>query len=142
MHLLARSEKRLEATSEEILQHNKGSILVVAFAGDYPPGSDGNKCAAEMVAYVRSVLAASDAAAVLFDFRKLNYTWGDAIGRIAGALQKKDRSFRPSAIVAVGRTALALGPLLEPNFLLGVAGTKMFSTMPEAVDHLKRELEL
>jgi hypothetical protein len=44
---------KLTATSEQILQHEKGPILSVAFTGDYPPGSDGNPFAAEMVACAR-----------------------------------------------------------------------------------------
>ena len=52
-----------------------------------------------------------------------------------------DASFRPSAIVASGRTARALEPLLSPQFIFGIAGTKMFRSMPEALGRLKRVLE-
>jgi hypothetical protein len=112
--------------------------VAVAFAGKYPPGSAGNDCAAEMVSYLRSVLATTNAAAVLFDLRWLQYTWGDAIGGLAAALLKEGTTtIRPSALVAVGRTARSLEPLLGPQFIFGMAGTRMFSTIPEALDHLK-----
>jgi len=48
--------------------------------------------------------------------------------------------FRPSAIVASGRTACSLEPLLGPQFVFGVAGTKMVNTIPEALNHLKHML--
>ena len=91
----------LTSTSEQILSPESGPILCVAFAGEYPPGSAGNSCAAEMIAYTRSVLAGADASAVLFDLRNLRYVWGDAIGGLA-LLLKKNGVFRPSAIVASG----------------------------------------
>jgi hypothetical protein len=132
---------KVTATSEQILRQHAGSILAVAFAGKYPPGSDGNECAAEMVAYVRSVLSTTNAAAVIFDLRNLNYTWGDAICGLALALLEEHASFRPSSIVATGPTARALEPLLSPKYIFGVAGTKMFGNMPDAVGHLERVLK-
>ena len=129
----------LTSTSEQILSPESGPILCVAFAGEYPPGSAGNSCAAEMIAYTRSVLAGADASAVLFDLRNLRYVWGDAIGGLALLLQK-NVVFRPSAIVASGGTAHALEPLLGSRFLFGVAGTKMFGTISEAVAHLSEAI--
>lgn len=128
---------RITSTSERIAQHQNGPILAVAFAGEYPAGSEGNECAGEMVTYLRSVLSATDAAAVLFDFRDLDYTWGDAIGGLAWALRESATRFRPSAIVATGGTARALEPLLGDHFVFGVVGTKMFASMPEAIAHLE-----
>jgi hypothetical protein len=93
-----------------------------------------------MVSYLRSVLATTNAAAVLFDLRRLQYTWGDAIGGLAWALREGAARFRPSAIVASGRTARSLEPLLGPQFIFGAVGTKMFSTIPEALDHVQQVL--
>jgi hypothetical protein len=111
--------------------------MAVDYDGEYPSGSAGNECAGEMVTYLRSVLSTTDAAAVIFDFRDLYYTWGDAIGGLAWALQKRATGFRPSAIVATGDTARALEPLLGEHFVFGVFGTKMFNSMPEAIAHLE-----
>jgi hypothetical protein len=132
--------RQITATSEQVAQHNAGPIVTVAFAGNYPPGSDGNDCAAEMVSYLRSVLATTNAVAVLFDLRRLQYTWGDAIGALAWALREGAARFRPSAIVASGPTARSLEPLLGPQFIFGAVGTKMFSTIPEALDHVQQVL--
>ena len=132
--------RKITATSEQIAQHKAGPIVTVVFAGDYPPGSEGNDCAAQMVTYLRSVLTTTNAAAVIFDLRGLQYTWGDAIGGLAWELREHAARFRPSAIVARGRTARALAPLLGPQFIFGVAGTRMFTTIPEALTHLKQLL--
>ena len=132
--------RKITATSEQIAQHNAGPIVTVAFAGDYPAGSEGNDCAAEMVSYLRSVLTTTNAAAVLFDLRGLQYTWGDAIGGLAWELREHAARFRPSAIVASGRTARSLEPLLGPQFIFGMVGTIMFSTIPEALNHLNQQL--
>jgi len=131
--------RKIAATSEQIAQPNAGPIVTVAFAGNYPAGSEGNDCAAEMVAYLRSVLATTNAAAILFDLRRLQYTWGDAIGGLALAL-REGAHYRPSAIVASGLTGRSLEPLLGPRFIFGVVGTGMFSTIPEALNHLEQVL--
>jgi hypothetical protein len=110
--------QKITATSEQVAQHKAGPIVAVAFAEDYPAGSEGNDCAAEMVSYLRSALATSNAAAVLFDLRKLQYTWGDAIGGFAWALQEHAARIRPSAIVAGGRTARSLSRYSVPNSFL------------------------
>jgi hypothetical protein len=133
--------RKITATWEQLAQHTVGPIVAVAFAGEYPPGSAGNVCAAEMVSNLRSVLATTNAAAVLFDLRRLEYTWGDAIGGLAATLLKERTArIRPSAIVAGGRTARSLEPLLGPQFIFGVVGTRMFSTIPDALNHLKEVL--
>ena len=131
----------IASSSEQVAQHAAGPILAVSFAEKYPQGSQGNGSAAEMVSYLRSVLAATNAAAVLFDFRDLQYTWGDAIGGLAWVLlRERPEHVRPSAIVAHGRTARALAPLLGPQFSFGVVGTRMFDSTPEALDYLRQAL--
>jgi len=131
---------RLTPSFEQILHHERGPVVAVAFTGSYPPGSQGNDHAATMVAYLRYVLSATKPVAVLFDFRALEYTWGDAIGGLALALREDSTGFRPSAIVAGARTARALQPLLGPHLPFGIAGTKMLGSMPEAIAHLESAL--
>jgi hypothetical protein len=132
--------RKIAATSEQVAEHNAGPILTVAFAGNYPSGSDGNNCSAEMVSYLRSILVTTNAAAVILDLRRLQYIWGDAIGGLALALGVDAPRFRPSAIVASGPTARSLEPLLGAQFIFGVVGTRMFSTIPEALNHLEQVL--
>jgi len=128
----------MKSTSERVAQHKAGPIVAVAFAGNYPPGSLGNDCALQMISYLRSVLTKTNPVAVLFDFRELQYVWGDAIGGLAHELLLRSASFRPSVIVATGRTARSLEPLLGPRFIFGIAGTRMFGTVLEALNHLKQ----
>ena len=132
--------KGITSTSEQVALNASGPIVAVRFAGKYPPGSEGNASAAEMVNYLRSVLVATDAAAVLFDFQSLQYTWGDVIGALAWALLTPPKHVLPSAIVAQARTARALAPLLCPQFAFGIVGTRMFDNTPEALEHLQQML--
>jgi len=131
---------RVRASSIRIAEHPGGPLIAVAFAGEYPPGSSGNEFARDMVSYLESTLGATNAAAVLFDFRNLDYTFGDAICALARPLRLATSRLRPSAIVASGPTAHALEPLLGPNWLFGIVGTKMFSAMPEAIAYLEEML--
>ena len=121
---------------EQVLEHARGPVVAVAYSGHYPPGSSGNHEARTMAAYLLYVLVATEAVAVVLDLRNLGYTWGDEINQLALALRDKGGFFRPSAILAAGPTADALRPLLDRHFVFGVAGTRMFQTMPEALDHL------
>ena len=67
-------------------------------------GFRGQQMRADMVVYLDSVLDAG-AAAILFDFRSLDYSFGDAIGGLAVALVRRGPGLHPSAIVATGQTA-------------------------------------
>ena len=63
--------------SEQIGQHAAGPIVAVSFAGRFTfLGSEGNPSAVEMIDYLRSVLVATNAAAVPLDFRSLQYHMG------------------------------------------------------------------
>jgi hypothetical protein len=93
-----------------------------------------------MVSYVRSALDTREVAAALFDLRDLEYTWGDAIGGVVWALRQEGMDFLPSAIVANGRTALALKSLFDMRGIFSVAGTKLFRTMNEPLRYLEGAL--
>lgn len=107
-------------------------IIIVRFAGTYPPGSAGNDFAREMVNYLRSVLSEVAAGGVVFDLTFLEYEWGDAIGSLAFPLLRGDKP-RPAAIVAHGQTASALKPLLQEPCVLGVAGVALTESVEEAI---------
>jgi hypothetical protein len=62
---------------------------------------------------------------VIFDLLGLEYEWGNAICGLALPLVRKDRSFRPSCLVAQGKTAAALRGLLIPSTIFGLAGTQL-----------------
>ncbi len=134
----------LIARYEQITETPGIPLLAVVFGGRYAPGSEGNEFAREMVRYLRTTLNKVQPAGVLFDLTMLDYVWGDAIGELAIPLMEKGRQgpphFLPSAVVATGQTARALQPLLQPKFLLGVAGMGLFGTRKKAVRYLEKTI--
>ena len=136
-----------DASYERIAETPKGSIVGVVFRGTYPPGSAGNEFANEMVRFLRSVLAETNPVAVLLDLTGVDYIWGDSIAGLALPLFEGGKGIAalprpgaaiPGAIVAIGRTASALKPLLEPLVLLGLASVRLFGSRQEAVAHLEQ----
>lgn len=125
---------------ERVGDHVRGPLIAVKFGGTYPPGSAGNDFAQWMVRCLRRVLAETGAAGVILDLSELDYSMGDAIGGLAAPLMEAGCR-RPAAIVANGSTARALEPLLAPNYILGVAGIKLFSTREDALARLRRVLD-
>ena len=115
---------------------------MVSFGGVYSPDAAGVAFADAMIQSLRSALAETRAAGVVLDLTALDYVWGDTICGLAMPLLDKGKGFRPAAIVAAGRTAKALEPLLAPNFLLGMAGMKLVRTREEALAHLERALDV
>jgi hypothetical protein len=125
------------ASCEPLRTGPKGQIVAVVFGGKYLPGSQGNEFARQMVDYLRSIVADTQPAAVVIDLTHLDYIWGDAICSLALPLAEAGKRFRPSAIVARGRTARSLRPLMEPPWLLGAAGMKLFDNREDAGAHLE-----
>jgi hypothetical protein len=134
----------LIARYEQIVETPGIPLLAVVFGGRYAPGSEGNEFAREMVRYLRATLNEVQPAGVLFDLTMLDYVWGDAIGELAIPLMGKGRNgpphFLPSAVVATGQTAHALKPLLQPKFILGIAGVRLFGTRKKAVRYLEKTI--
>lgn len=60
-------------------QTSHATILVISFAGNYKIGGAGNIDAYYMMAKREFGMIMSEASAVIFDFRQLNYVWGDMI---------------------------------------------------------------
>ena len=54
-------------------------VLVVAFAGVYPPGSRGNRHGHYMKARTAFGLVAFDPSCIVLDLRELEYTWGNTL---------------------------------------------------------------
>lgn len=126
---------------EWIGDHAKGPLIVVRFAGVVPIGTRSIHFARSMGASLRSALAQRNAAGVILDLKEVDYLWGDGICDLAWALYDKENGFRSAMIVATGETAIALGPLCQPRWVLGLAGMKIFPTVKEARAELERKLE-
>jgi hypothetical protein len=118
---------------------DRGPIIVLAFKGVVKEGSAGNAAVKAMARDLVSGLDGAAADGAVIDLTTLAYLRGDAIGELAIPLLQRRV---PTAIVATGRTAEALRPLLEPNFALGAAGVKMVSTRKEALALIQRALRV
>src|SRR2546421_9228012 len=132
----------VECHHERVCESPQGPVVAVAFRGLYPPGSLGNEHVRQMRDYVAAVVAEAEPAAALLDLTALDYEWGDALAGLALPLRTGATGCRPFCIVATGRTAKAIRPLVDPNWLLGVLGGKLFETRDEAVAYLAARLEL
>ena len=126
--------------SQSIVETPDGRILKISFAGNLQEGSAGNDEAAEMKRIIEKSVAEASPDAVVFDLSELQYSWGDAFCQIALPLRRSDGTFRPSCIVAIGKTADSLSALLTPNFLLGFAGVSLYNRVDVAIQHLSESL--
>ena len=120
-----------------------GAILTVTFTGRLQPGSAGNELTGQFVDDLKQIVQAHQPAAVLLDLTHLDYTFGDAIGGLAFPFLDRPRLGRwimPVAIVATGRTATALAPLLGPNWALGLVAAQMFDGRDAAVAYIRSAL--
>lgn len=137
----------------ELRQTRYGGVLRLAYAGHYPPGSEGNATADAMIRHTVETLGAHDPAAVgalLFDLTGLAYAWGDAIaglplrlrftsGPQAGAWPSTPR---PNVMVAAGQTAAALRSLFGAHRLSGLTGTRVIEDEADAWNDLTARLSL
>jgi hypothetical protein len=125
-----RSHTRLLDSTEN------GSIVLVSFSGDSPPGSEGNEVAQEMKAVVTAAVNKFHPSAVVFDLSELHYTWGNSISGIFWALLQDTREFLPSCVVATDPTRRALMELIAASRTSIPFKTKFTSGVEEALAHL------
>ncbi len=140
----------LKSCTECLEQTPRGSIAAISFCGLYPLGSLGNEHAREMRESLAKLVGETNPAAVLIDFTDLEYEWGDGICELVRPLRTTSKTLRPGChlatrpfcLVATGKTAEALAPLVEPRFLLGTAGGKLFATRAEALSFLRSQIAM
>ncbi len=114
-------------------------VLSLVFDGYYPPGSKGNAIAHAMMEYTLDNFNRHSPKAILFDFTKLDYVWGDAICGVVMPLAAKRHEIPlsfPTCVLANGRTHEALGPLFEKNVCFGLVGAKLFKDYAQAIEYL------
>lgn len=115
-------------------EHNI-TVLVVSFDGEYGVGSQGNGDAAFMSAETLRALAAFDAEAIVLDFRRLAYSWGNALlGVFQSIDQYVNEPGEPQFPVFVVSSDLCRGALLG---LMGTDESEAnwhFSDMNAALD--------
>lgn len=119
-----------------------GDILLVSFAGHYPPGSQGNATSIEIGDALFNAKTQHQPRALLIDFASLDYAWGDDIGGILLALARQDKQrnlFCPTCIVAQGQTARALDNLFTSCGLKYLINTEIVSTVEDGLKYLQSE---
>jgi len=92
-------------------------VLVLKFAGTYRHGSAGNPDATAMFARARSALAAWHPDALVFDFRALDYRWGDGMLRVVGIESDFPDTPLPTVVAAGEGSRAGLSSLLTKSSL-------------------------
>ena len=103
-------------------------ILVVSFQGEYRPGSAGNSDAAFMAGASAAGVNAFSPYAVIFDFSKLKYVWGDMLEAVYATAPRFLNS-------ETERFAVVVGPECEEairTLELGENSNEPISTIPWA----------
>lgn len=124
----------LEDLSEIAASYRIGSrgdgkeILIVSFQGEYRPGSAGNSDAAFMCGATAAGVNALSPYAVIFDFSKLKYVWGDMLEAVYATAPRFLNS-------ETERFAVVVGPECEEairTLELGENSNEPISTIPWA----------
>lgn len=114
-----------------------GAILEIAFAGVHE-GDAGQ----QIGNYVTGIVEDLEPAAVILNFIKFKYTFGNDIAGICSAFVRKNPpSARPCCIVAKGKTAKSLWSLLDSAQLTTTFDITFYENVAEAVYHLRSRLE-
>ena len=120
-----------------------GAIMTVSFTGRLLPGSAGNELTGHFADDLNDIVRTHQPVGVVLDLTDLDYAFGDAIGALAYPFLDRVRGgcwAMPVAIVATGRTAAALAPLFEPNWILGAIGAQLFGGRDAAIAYIRSAL--
>jgi hypothetical protein len=117
-----------------------GSIVLISFSGDYPPGSEGNGMAQKMKEVVTAAVKKYRPTAVVFDLSELHYRWGDAISGVFWALLQDDQEMLPSCVIAADPTRKGLMRLITASRAPILFNTKFTADLDEALAHLASRL--
>ena len=108
--------------SHKVVREGTRDVLVVAFAGEIAPGSEGSADARIGTEYIETHLT-GDHAALVVDLTGLDYVWGNYVGGWCVVPAKRWRV--PIRFVATGHTAKALMGLLGTSGLECIVGEPM-----------------
>jgi hypothetical protein len=118
-----------------------GTIVEIAFSGQYRPGSVGHEDAAEMLRQAEAIIIRESPDAVLFNLERLDYVWGDSICGLAHTvMDRESKRVTPACLLAQGRTAQALAPLFEKGFVFEIANMSLFSGRENSLIVLRQRL--
>ena len=129
--------KMLECRKEVLEVTRAGKILEIAFSGVHKDG-----VGQEVGDYVIKTVETDQPAAVVLNFLRFKYIFGNDIGGIVRAFIREGEGtrLRPCGIVARGKTAKSMRNLLEMAQLTRCFDVSFFEAVPEALDHLRSRL--
>ena len=120
-------------------------VLCLAFEGYYPPGSEGSHVAYQMERYTLAAYNEHNPKAILLDFEKLDYVWGDGVYFMVFRLARERKELPlslPVGFLAHGRTHEALKPLFKDSkMFFGMLGAKLFDSREKAMECLEAGLQ-
>jgi len=134
---MATGKRMLECHKEVLEVTQAGDILEIAFSGVHANG-----VGKEVGDYVITAVEAGKPAAVILNFLRFKYVFGNDIAGIVRAFYRKGAGtrLRPCGIVARGKTAESMRNLLEIGQLMEIFDVDFFETVPEALDQLRSKL--
>ena len=125
-------------------QITEAGVLCLAFEGYYPPGSEGTHVANQMERYTLAAYNEHSPKAILLDFEKLDYVWGDGVFFVVFRLARERKELPlslPVCVLAHGRTHKALEGLFgNRNMCFGLVGARLFDDREKAMAYLKAGL--
>ena len=82
--------------------HDGSRVLIIGFSGEYRSGSSGNPDADFMIEFSELAVESCNPAAVIFDFSKLKYEWGDMLEAVYSAAPTDTATGNARFAVVVG----------------------------------------
>jgi len=131
---------RIDLTTEVVWVSAHGPVLRFAFSGTHRDG------VGHVVGeYVAEALKRHQPAAIVLDFLRFEYRFGNDIGRIVQAFADEgsegNTAILRAAIVATGRTARSPRSLLTSAKILEGFGVKFFPEVNTAPEYVRAKLE-
>jgi hypothetical protein len=112
----------------------EGIVRVIEVQGELLPGSAGNDEAAKIKSAIDDLRSTPEP--IIFDFTKLNYTWGNYIAGLFISLRIKDKiDFN---IVSTGETKKALTGLIQSGNLDSIYKIYIHDTIEDALRQFGR----
>ncbi len=120
--------------------HNEkiNKLYQLTFTGDYPPGSKGTPFAQFIKGRTDEIIAQFSPNAIIFDFTKLNYEWGDGIISVLLIPLYKNKDFNIiTCIVAEGLTFQSIKNLFDASKIDFFVKTKLFIKIDDALRYIE-----
>jgi hypothetical protein len=131
--------KDLEINAKLLEEVSQGVILEFEFRGIHDHMWPHGK---EIVAYLKNEVNKHKPYAILLDFSKYQYTFGNELMDVilTPAINSEEESTRPCAVIAEGLTKNSIQSLIDESMIQKVFNIVIFTNNEEALEHIKKEL--